>query len=51
VWYAALSSDATVLNASTQDTMENWDEETLRRVVLSKHGNPRSTTDVCEPDQ
>ncbi|KIM64304.1 hypothetical protein SCLCIDRAFT_115602 [Scleroderma citrinum Foug A] len=29
-----------------QDTMENWDEETLRRVVLSKHGNPRSTTDI-----
>jgi len=28
------------------DTMENWDEEKLRNVVLSKHGNPRTTTDV-----
>ena len=26
--------------------MENWDEEKLRNVVLSKHGNPRTTTDV-----
>ncbi|KAF8910503.1 hypothetical protein CPB84DRAFT_1672591, partial [Gymnopilus junonius] len=29
-----------------QDTMENWDEEKLRNVVLSKHGNPRTTTDI-----
>ncbi|KAF8635705.1 hypothetical protein AX15_000329 [Amanita polypyramis BW_CC] len=28
------------------DTMENWDEEKLRNVVLSKHGNPRTTTDI-----
>ena len=28
------------------DTMENWDEDKLRKVVLSKHGNPRTTTDV-----
>ena len=28
------------------DTMESWDEEKLRNVVLSKHGNPRTTTDV-----
>jgi len=28
------------------DTMENWDEEKLRSVVLSKAGNPRTTTDV-----
>lgn len=26
--------------------MENWDEEKLRNVVLSRHGNPRTTTDV-----
>lgn len=26
--------------------MENWDEDKLRKVVLSKHGNPRTTTDV-----
>ncbi|KAJ5488826.1 Translation machinery-associated protein 46 [Penicillium diatomitis] len=31
------------------DTMDNWDEEKLRSVVLSKHGNPRTTTDkVCK---
>ncbi|KAI9375225.1 hypothetical protein BJX61DRAFT_181356 [Aspergillus egyptiacus] len=31
------------------DTMDNWDEEKLRNVVLSKHGNPRTTTDkVCK---
>ena len=26
--------------------MEDWDEAKLRSVVLSKHGNPRTTTDV-----
>lgn len=31
------------------DKMEDWDEEKLRSVVLSKHGNPRTTTDkVCK---
>ncbi|KAH7920417.1 hypothetical protein BV22DRAFT_1098186 [Leucogyrophana mollusca] len=29
-----------------KDTMENWDEEKLRNVVLSKAGNPRTTTDI-----
>lgn len=29
-----------------KDTMDQWDEEKLRKVVLSKHGNPRTTTDV-----
>lgn len=28
------------------DTMDNWDEEKLRNVVLSKAGNPRTTTDI-----
>ncbi|KAI9509080.1 hypothetical protein F5148DRAFT_1283317 [Russula earlei] len=28
------------------DTMDNWDEEKLRTVILSKHGNSRTTTDV-----
>ena len=32
---------------ANQDTMDTWDEEKLRNVVLSKHGNPRTTTDVC----
>ncbi|KAA8917199.1 hypothetical protein TRICI_000650 [Trichomonascus ciferrii] len=32
-----------------EDTMEDWDEEKLRSVVLSKHGNPKTTTDkVCK---
>ncbi|EDN04686.1 translation machinery-associated protein [Histoplasma capsulatum] len=32
-----------------QDLMDNWDEEKLRKVVLSKHGNPKTTTDkVCK---
>ena len=29
--------------------MDKWDEEKLRNVVLSKGGNPRTTTDVCPP--
>jgi hypothetical protein len=31
---------------SITDTMDTWDEEKLRTVVLSKTGNPRTTTDV-----
>ncbi|KAF2018908.1 hypothetical protein BU24DRAFT_418469 [Aaosphaeria arxii CBS 175.79] len=32
-----------------KDQMDDWDEEKLRSVVLSKHGNPRTTTDkVCK---
>ncbi|CCF60251.1 hypothetical protein KAFR_0J01870 [Kazachstania africana CBS 2517] len=31
------------------DTMDQWDEEKLRSVILSKHGNPRTSTDkVCK---
>ncbi|SCV05491.1 LANO_0H08658g1_1 [Lachancea nothofagi CBS 11611] len=31
------------------DTMDSWDEEKLRSVILSKHGNLRTTTDkVCK---
>lgn len=30
-----------------KDTMDTWDEEKLRSVVLSKTGKPRTTTDVC----
>lgn len=29
-----------------QDTMDNWDEDKLRKVILSKHGNPKTTTDI-----
>ena len=28
-----------------KDNMEDWDEEKLRQVVMSKHGNPKTTTD------
>lgn len=31
------------------DTMDQWDEEKLRSVIMSKHGNPKTTTDkVCK---
>ncbi|KAI0283503.1 hypothetical protein BC826DRAFT_1110163 [Russula brevipes] len=29
-----------------EDTMDKWDEEKLRSVIMSKHGNPRTTTDI-----
>lgn len=36
-------------DAKKKDGMEDWDEEKLRQVVLSKHGNPKTTTDkVCK---
>ena len=28
------------------DTIDKWDDEKLRQVVLSKHGNPKSTTEI-----
>lgn len=32
-----------------KDDMADWDEEKLRKVVMSKHGNPKTTTDkVCK---
>ncbi|EUC31864.1 hypothetical protein COCMIDRAFT_35923 [Bipolaris oryzae ATCC 44560] len=32
-----------------KDNMDDWDETKLREVVLSKHGNPKTTTDkVCK---
>ena len=32
-----------------KDNMDDWDEQKLREVVLSKHGNPKTTTDkVCK---
>lgn len=32
-----------------KDKMDDWDEEKLRKVVMSKHGNPKTTTDkVCK---
>ncbi|KAL8807967.1 MAG: hypothetical protein Q9182_000433 [Xanthomendoza sp. 2 TL-2023] len=35
--------------ARKKDDMADWDEEKLRQVVTSKHGNPKTTTDkVCK---
>lgn len=35
--------------AKKKDGIEDWDEEKLRQVVMSKHGNPKMTTDkVCK---
>ncbi|PGH16482.1 hypothetical protein AJ80_05167 [Polytolypa hystricis UAMH7299] len=43
------SRDAPEEESKKEDTMDNWDEEMLRNVVMSKHGNPRTTTDkVCK---
>lgn len=28
------------------DTMDKWDEDKLRQVIMSKQGNPRTTTDI-----
>ncbi|BFZ62643.1 Translation machinery-associated protein 46 [Saitoella coloradoensis] len=32
--------------AVEEDKMDDWDEERLAAVVLSKHGNPKTTTDI-----
>lgn len=29
-----------------EDTMDKWDEDKLKAVILSKHGNPKTTTDI-----
>lgn len=43
------SDDRDVKDEKEADTMDKWDEEKLRKVVLSKHGNPRTTTEkVCK---
>jgi len=35
--------------AKKKEDMADWDEEKLRQVVMSKHGNPKTTTDkVCK---
>ena len=35
--------------ARKKDNMDDWDEAKLREVVMSKHGNPKTTTDkVCK---
>ncbi|KAG8719981.1 hypothetical protein FRC08_001483 [Ceratobasidium sp. 394] len=39
-----LYSDAR--DEKANDTMDKWDQEKLQKVVLSKHGNPKTTTDI-----
>jgi hypothetical protein len=35
--------------AKKKDAMDDWDEEKLAQVIMSKHGNPKTTTDkVCK---
>lgn len=42
-------SRQTAKEEKEKDKMEEWDEQKLREVVLSKHGNPKTTTDkVCK---
>lgn len=44
-----LYTDDRAKDDKEQDTMDKWDEEKLRSVIKSKHGNPRTTTDkVCK---
>lgn len=33
-------------NDKTKDTMDTWDDEKLAKVVLSKYGNPKTSTDI-----
>jgi hypothetical protein len=35
-----------LIETPSTDTMDTWDDEKLRSVIISKHGNPRTTTDV-----
>lgn len=37
------------LEAKKKDTMDDWDEDKLKKVILSKKGNQKTTTDkVCK---
>ena len=45
--FTILSKGVLTILCDPIDTMDKWDEEKLRSVILSKHGNPRTTTDVC----
>lgn len=41
--------EAEAEDGKKKDDMADWDEEKLRQVVMSKHGNPKTTTDkVCK---
>lgn len=44
--FTILSKGVLTILCDPIDTMDKWDEEKLRSVILSKHGNPRTTTDV-----
>jgi len=33
-------------NSSNVDTMDTWDDAKLQSVVISKHGNPKTTTEI-----
>ncbi|KAI9866861.1 MAG: hypothetical protein M1813_000803 [Trichoglossum hirsutum] len=42
----ARAGDASADKDKKDDNMDDWDEEKLRKVVMSKHGNPKTTTDI-----
>lgn len=45
----SLYQDTREKEEEKEETMDDWDEEKLKQVVLSKHGNPKTTTDkVCK---
>lgn len=47
--YADSEDAPNVEEDENHEDMATWDEEKLRQVVLSKHGNPKTTTDkVCK---
>ncbi|CAG8440789.1 16007_t:CDS:2 [Acaulospora morrowiae] len=39
-------TDSRLDEEKKNDTMEKWDQEKLEQVVTSKHGNPKTTTDI-----
>ncbi|CAG8471682.1 9666_t:CDS:2 [Cetraspora pellucida] len=41
-----LYTDARNEEEKKDDTMDKWDQEKLEQVVTSKHGNPKTTTDI-----
>ncbi|CAJ0891148.1 803_t:CDS:2, partial [Entrophospora sp. SA101] len=41
-----LYTDARADEAKKNDTIDKWDQKKLEEVVTSKHGNPKTTTDI-----
>ncbi|CAG8633721.1 1921_t:CDS:2 [Paraglomus brasilianum] len=41
-----LYTDSRTIGDKKTDTMDKWDQKKLEEVVISKHGNPKVTTDI-----